>query len=193
MSFTAFEHPPTTPKPYQRKALTINYDSVANTLSVDLENDSLSLVVREISRLSRKNVVVGPRVDERLMNVYVTEASFDESLKLIAFANGLNVEIDTVRQVYRLMDSQGEHDAESKQQVNSRSNSTQSKRTTDNDFNITRIGAGRLSIEAINIPIVELIREAASVSLTNYILFSQPQGNAFIKVNNISFDDLLEV
>lgn len=195
MSFTTFEDPPIEMKSSNSRVPEVKYNFEDSTLSVDLKNDSLSVVVREISRQSRRNVIVGHGVEERLMNVYASNAPFGDGIELIAFSNGLTVEADTIRQVYKLLDQEQEEESKSQsiKQQNSRSSGLRSSARTDENLLISRIGSRRLSVEANNVPIIDIIKEAAAASLNNYVLFSQPQGSTYIKVNNISFTDLLDV
>ncbi|WP_291856850.1 type II secretion system protein GspD [Marinilabilia sp.] len=193
MSFTNFEDPPIEKKPSLNRVPEIKYNFEDSTLSVDLKNDSLSVVVREISRQSRRNVIVAHGVEDRLMKVYASEAPFTDGIELIAFSNGLRVEVDTIRQVYKLLNKEEDKAQQSVTQQTSRSSGSPSSVSANENLSVSRIGSRRLSVEANNVPIIDVIKEAAVTSLNNYVLFSQPQGNSYIKVNNISFDDLLDV
>ncbi|TAJ09150.1 general secretion pathway protein GspD [Marinilabiliaceae bacterium JC017] len=192
ISFSRFEDPPVEAEPPKRKMPVITYDVANGLLSVDLVNDSLSLFVRELSRISGKNVLMGPQVEERLMNGYVSKVPFLAGIDKIAFANGLLLEADSLEQFFMLRELVNEEPEDNAHKKSSRRNSRMKQRSTDENLVIEKVGYRKLNIEAINVPISDIIKEAAYESGTDYIFFSKPEGNTFIKIKNISFEDLLE-
>ncbi|MES2629828.1 MAG: hypothetical protein V4616_12750, partial [Bacteroidota bacterium] len=51
---------PEPPKPVPPKMLSIDYDAVTDLLSLDLKNDTIETVAKEITRRSGKNIIVSP-------------------------------------------------------------------------------------------------------------------------------------
>ena len=54
MSFTQYAAPPPAAMKYSPKQLSISYDKTTDYLSLDLANDSLAMVVKELTKLSKK-------------------------------------------------------------------------------------------------------------------------------------------
>ena len=201
ISFSNFIDPLVVQEPAKRKLPKIEYNQESDKLSTDLTNDSLSLFVRELSRISGRNVLTGPNVEEKLINGFVTNVDFKEGLDKIAFVNGLIMETDSTRLFFILHESKKEDNilpSDNKvtnttvRNTNSSTKLTSSRAANDDNLLIVEKGKGNtINIEAVNVPIAELIKEAAAEMGVNYIFFSKPEGNANLRIKENSFEDFL--
>jgi len=192
LSFSSFTVPLVKKEVPQRRLPKISYEAASDHLSVDLVNDSLTLFVRELSRLSGKNVLLGPKVEEKQINGFVSKVPFRSGLDKLAFANGLVMEADSSGRFFMLLEPEQEAAPQPSSKKQGSRRSTGSKQSTPNeDLVIEKAGIRHLNIEAINVPIADIIKEAAAVSGNDYIFFSKPEGNTFIKIKHITFEDLL--
>jgi len=191
MSFSNFIDPPPLKKVIHKRLPQIKYDRSSDQLFVDLINDSLSSVVRELSKTSGKNVLLGPDVKERLVNGYVNNVPFNSALHKLAFANGLTLEIDSANQFYVLLEHEIEEEVGVNRLANNGLRSRPKKRNSSGKLFVERVGGSNLIVEAEDVPISDIINEAATVLNKNYIFFSKPKGNSFVKISNISFEELL--
>jgi type IV pilus assembly protein PilQ len=73
------------------KILKINYDKASNNLEMDLNNDSLQHVVREITRLSQKNVLCSPDISGKTVNGFIQNIPLPQALNMLALANNLKL------------------------------------------------------------------------------------------------------
>nr|WP_321355543.1 hypothetical protein [uncultured Draconibacterium sp.] len=196
MSFNPYEAPQEE-VPIINPTPNIIYDNEKDLLTVDLKNDSVTSFVRELTTISGKNIILAPNVKEQPMNGLIKAVPFDIGLEKIAFANSLVLEKSEEEDFYILKQTESTEEmpitirgAGIRGQTNK---NTQSRKNNlpDNLF-IELTDDSLLNVEAINIPVADIINEAAYESNKNYIFFSVPEGSTFLKVSNINFSDLLD-
>ncbi len=90
MSFSQYIAPKEQKK-YTSKALKISYDKTTDLLSFDLSNDSLAAVVKEITRVSQKNVLYSQEFGNKMVSGYVQNAQFKGAMDKLAFANDFRI------------------------------------------------------------------------------------------------------
>src|SRR5215217_8553753 len=69
--------PPIVKPQYIPKEILVNYNAAANTLSMELNNDTLDLVARKVSRLSGKNIVVPATLNGKVVSGFYNEARLE--------------------------------------------------------------------------------------------------------------------
>ena len=82
------------PQPKIEKKVDVRYNPSNEFLSVDLKNDSLYKVMKEISSLSGKNIVISPDVRDKPITGYFLNRPYDQVIQMTAKANGLESSID---------------------------------------------------------------------------------------------------
>lgn len=184
---------PVTKAPYIPKVIPIKYNNVSNTISMELSNDSLVLVARKISQLSGKNVVVPVALNAKLVSGFYNDAPLETALEKLAFANELKM-TRTSDQVYVFQALQEGEEVFINADKNTavRKNLKPAAGATGKS-NVSGSGKGNkfLTIDAVNTPILDLVKSAAAETDVSYFLYSDLKGNISTKVNNISFDNFL--
>jgi type IV pilus assembly protein PilQ len=185
---------PTVPK----KEINLRYNPGNNSLSVELNDDTLANVAKKITQLSQKNVVVPNALLSKRVTAFLSDAPFETALEKIAYANDLKL-VKTNDNVY-LFEALGEGE---EFYINSEMNTA--IRRNLKPLNATaggfagglrlsnRIVQGKklLSVDALNVPIMDVVKNGAQEINVNYFLYSDIKGNITSKVNDISFDNLL--
>ncbi|MES2457414.1 MAG: secretin and TonB N-terminal domain-containing protein [Bacteroidota bacterium] len=180
---------------YVPKDIPVKYNAAAGTLSVELNNDSLVNVARKISRLSGKNIVVPFALNGKMVTGFFNEAPFETALEKLAFANELKM-VKTGDQVFVFQAlAEGEE-----LYINSDKNTDVRKNLKPvgvpgggapaGAFNIDKKGK-LLNINAVNTPILDLVKSSASEANVNYFLYSDLKGSISTKVSNMTFDNFL--
>lgn len=183
MSFYKYRLPPKNEVVIPRKKLDITYDSNSGNISFDLSDDSLKAVVKEITRITRKNLIAtaGTELDNKLVRGYIKDLPLENALDKLAFINGL-LFTKTKDGVYLL---------EGMQTVNQNSpvNSTASlKRVNQGDIVVRD---SLIDVDVVNFAILDIIHQVAPQLGKSYILFSDITGMTTVKVKKVRFDDLL--
>lgn len=188
-------------EPIQRipvKEINASYNAPNNTLSVELNGDTLSKVARKITMVSQKNVVVPNALLNKTVTAFLADAPFEDALNKIAFANDLKM-VKTNDNVY-VFEALAEGE-----ELYINSNKTTAVRRNPKPLNMggnaapgnfrlsNRIVEGKalVSVDAVNVPIIDLVKNAAQEINASYFLFSNIAGNITSRVNDISFDNLL--
>lgn len=183
--------PPVVNPVYVPKDIPVQYGASGN-LSMELNSDSLVHVTRKISRLSGKNIVVPFSLKTKLVSGFFTDAPFETALEKLAFANDLKLE-KTSDQVFIFQPlAEGEElyiNADKNTDVRKQMKPSQTG-TVPSSFNVDKKGK-LLTIDALNTPIIDLVKSAANETGANYFLYSELKGNISTKVNNMSFDHFL--
>ncbi|ATP58022.1 general secretion pathway protein GspD [Pedobacter ginsengisoli] len=188
-------------EPIQRipvKEINASYNAQNNTLSVELNNDTLSKVAKKITMVSQKNVVVPSALLNKTVTVFLADAPFEDALNKIAFANDLKM-VKTNDNVY-VFEALAEGE-----ELYINSDKTTAVRRNPKPLNMgggaapgnfrlsNRVVQGKplISVDAVNVPIIDLVKNAAQEINASYFLFSNINGNISSRVNDISFDNLL--
>ncbi len=174
-------------KTYIAKVIDVTYKHENEFLSVNLKNDSLSRVVEAITRVSGNNVISLPKVQDRVVSVYVENRPFEQVLELMAKSNGL---------VLR-KDAYGSYSfglAEVKA-TNTRSNPTKTNTrgggSGEMSLGLNPNSSDRLNVDATNASIKSIIEAAAGQLNEHYFMYDEPEGNKTVKVENVTFVELL--
>lgn len=144
--------------PIPAKIPDIQYDSTAQLLTLNLANDTLSAVARRIAEITQRNVIVDYSIRDILVSGFITGAQTEEALIQIAAANHL---------VVRNNNSYFKIEA----LPNSGAGTTGDLGQTSAHAAIQRIGADRISVEATNVEILQLVGAAATqLGISYYLL-----------------------
>jgi type IV pilus assembly protein PilQ len=177
------------------KEITAKYDQLTNSLSFELNNDSLVLVARKITQLSGKNVVVPNTLQGKRVSGFIKSAPFDAALEKLAFSNELKM-VKTSDSFYLFQSlTDGEE-----LYVNGEKN-TGVRRTFKPAGNIgggninlfSKMAGGQklISADATNATISDLVKSASQELGKNYFLYSDIKGNISTHVSDITYDNFL--
>jgi type IV pilus assembly protein PilQ len=193
ISFTQFVQPPAVIPvvTYVPKALKISYTKNDNLLSLDLSQDSLAKVAKEITKVSDKNVVFSPDLSGKIVNGYIQNMSFNSAMDKFAFANDLKV-TPTADNVYLIEKADAGVNAAT---PNTRAQKNQRGTTSGNnnsaDFDIKTNAAGLISVEAVNTPVADILAGVSKEINIQYFLFSEIKGNTTLNIKEENFDEFL--
>jgi type IV pilus assembly protein PilQ len=161
--------PPVIKPIYVPKEINIQYNAQGGTVTMDLKNDSLVLAARKIARLSGKNIVVPFALNAKLVTGFFQDAPLEVALEKLAFGNELKL-MQTGDQVFVFQAL---------------------KSGEELSVNTVKNVGKLLTINAVNKPILDLVKSAASETGVDYFLYSDIKGSLSTKVSNISFDHFL--
>ncbi|MFK5855098.1 MAG: general secretion pathway protein GspD [Bacteroidota bacterium] len=171
--------------PYIPKIPKIKYTASTNELSLDLKNDSLYLVTKEITLQSGKNVIFTPGLQDKKVSAYIDASPFNISLNKFALAN--NMEVAEEDGFYVLSTKQIE--------VNNKSthNKKGVRNTSNKDviFEYTASNKDNISIVAINTSINDIIIEISNAIGVEYFIYSDLSEERTVRANNIGYTELL--
>ncbi|MBL7884625.1 MAG: general secretion pathway protein GspD [Bacteroidia bacterium] len=168
---------------YTPKQLKISYEKTGNILNLELSNDSLALVAKEITKQSQKNVLFAPDLSGKLVSGYIQNTPFTSALEKLAFANDLKV-TPTNDNFYLI---------EKAEVSTSKSNNKSpfGSSSSNNAFSVKSDGNKLISVDAANAPIAEILEKTSNELKINYFLSSEPKGSTSLTIKNSTYDDFL--
>lgn len=173
---------------YEPKEILVNYKSENQFLSLDLKKDSLYRVAEAITKKSNRNVVLAPNVKDRLVSVYIENRPFDQVMDMMAKSNGLKITKDENDFYFIQLNDQPNNPTSNGGNNNNNRNQTSSGSLT---INLSSEGSEKLDVIAFNTPIKEIIEMAANQLNEHYFMYDVPEGNATLKVRNVTYMELL--
>lgn len=185
MSFSQYAAPPAPAAKYVAKQLNISYDKTADLLSLDLSNDSLAIVVKELTKVSGKNVLFSSGLAGKKVGGYVQNMLFKSALDKFAFANDLKVTL-TEDDFYMIEKLDAQEKTGSKN-----GGSNQNTFSAKPGLTIKSDGNKLVSVDAVNIPIAEILAGVSNELKFSYFLFTEPKGNISLTIKNASNDEFL--
>ncbi|MCA6363628.1 MAG: type II secretion system protein GspD [Bacteroidetes bacterium] len=173
--------PPPVVQTVTRRMPIIIQNAVNKNLTLDLKNDSLSLVARELTRITGSNVVFAPDLTGKMLNGYITEQPLAQALEKIAFANELKI---TAAADNYFMIERGNTTAAQQQNGRNKTNTLPANTLLNTDN-------GLISVEANAAPIGELVHAVSAALKLQYFLFSDLKGNTTVSLRDATFDQFL--
>jgi len=219
MSFTQYVVPVNRPV-YVPKDIDIKYSSYSSLLSLDLNNDTLVLVARKITQITKRNVILSSGLENKTLSVYIEEMPFDAALNKMAYANNLkiiktddnfyviksiteaeNTLVDAnntgFKPTYGLGNPNPAPDPNLQNNgYNSGYNPNQQTQSAAQQSSIRcfvddSLGVKRIHLEAINAPISDVLKTVAAKAGLKYFMYSEIKGNCTSFVTHATYSELL--
>jgi type IV pilus assembly protein PilQ len=176
--------------PRKEKVLDIRYNAANEFLSVDLKNDSLSQVMKEITKQSGNNIVLAPDIRDKPISAYFLNRPFDQVFQMLALANGLESKKDENGFYYLFTQKVNDKIANNATTSGFKPNTTSYEQT---GVQLNKNKFGTLDITANNAEIVDVLKMGADQCGAHYFLYSKPEGRVSFDVKNSTFPELLQL
>ena len=182
------------------KNIKANYNSSANTLSLEVNNELITKVARRISENTNKNIIVASSLLDKRVSGFFTDASLETVLEKLAFSNDIKL-VRTSDNMY-IFQSLGEGEEvfiTPDKNVGVRKTLKSSALAIGANTEATIALSSRfladgkqlISVDATNALISDLVRSASQEVDRNYFLYSDIQGSISTRVKDITFDSFL--
>lgn len=184
MAFSKYVPPPEPVQAPTKKLPKILWDADKSLLSFDLSNDSLPLVAKELTRITKKNIVFSPDIGNKMLNGYIESMPVDKALDKLAFANDFKVTPGDDN--YFLLEKK---DKDGTQGGNKGGNKNNANLPAGLSF---KVSGGRVSIDAVNTPIADVVGAVSKELGYDFFLFSELKGTTTMKMQDASYEDFLK-
>lgn len=180
------------------KEVKVKYSQLENTLSLELNNDSLVAVAKKITVLSGRNISVPTVLQNKRVSGFMAGASFDAALEKLAYTNEIKV-VKTSDNFYVFQPLEeneelyinGDKTTASRKVFKPAAPATGAGKA--GMFIRTVNGEKLISVDAINAPIVDMVKQASQELNKNYLIYSEIKGNLTIHVNDVTYESLLSL
>jgi type IV pilus assembly protein PilQ len=179
------------PKPVVQKVIKVSYDTKNDLLNMDIKDDTLYAVAKEISKATGKNLVVSPELNSKLVSAYVQNLSFAKGILNLAYGNDLKITLndDGIFLIEK-------KDKEVNTQVagnRPKTGKSEKKSSTVDGLTFQLNEDSTITVKAENVAIEEILDHSFTKLNYNYFLFSEIKGSSNMNVANVSFDDFLKL
>ncbi|MBL4707495.1 MAG: type II and III secretion system protein [Flavobacteriales bacterium] len=193
MSIGKYNPPAQEIEEVKEKAIIVQYFKSTDFLLLDLNNDDLSKVVRKITEVSGKNVVLAPQISSKKVSVYIKGVPFKNAIEKFAFANDLEL-VETEDNFYLLSEkgkAENSEDLKKANQNKSKIRNERYERKKEEGLFLKVNGPNDIEISAEDISIDEIVKALGAELKLNYYLMANLQGNKSLNLQSSTFDDLL--
>lgn len=174
----------------------IRYNKELQLLSLELKNDSLQRIAKLITQISGRNVIVANPLRDSLITLYVESMTLKNALSLLVFNNRMKL-TETIDSSFVLLPlAPGEvnylHDGASPgiRRITQVEGQEQALQIAMDDN--PQDGKRRITVDATNVPIVEIIKSAAEQTGDNYFIYDGIVGAVSARIKEVGFAELLE-
>ncbi|HXD93102.1 MAG TPA: secretin and TonB N-terminal domain-containing protein [Bacteroidia bacterium] len=188
MYFTPIPTAPVEPKKVVVKQLQIRYDTAKSQISFDLQNDSLIMVCKEITRKTGKNIILSPELTSKTVNSFIQDLPLETALENLAFANTLTIFSTDGGKTYMIEKADKPID---KSTSPKQGNGTNPQTGQASGLTVKSDVTDRVSLSVLNTPIADVLASVTSKMNKSYFLFSELKGNISLNVENVTYDQFL--
>ena len=204
LTITPYQDPALLLRPPVRE-ISARYDQLNNSLSLELSNDSLTLVARRITQLSGRNVVVPVALQGKRVTGFIANAPFELALEKLAFANDLKMvrtsdnfylfqPLEENEQVYVNGDRNTAVRRTFRPQQGSSSNTgTGAPGGATSGLFVRTMPNGQklISADATNAAILDLVKQSAQETGKSYFVYSDIKGSISLHVTDMTYDNFM--
>jgi type IV pilus assembly protein PilQ len=170
------------------KPIHIKYDPSTLAITMDLSNDSLFKVTKEITRQTGKNIIFPPEISAMPVSIYVENVSIDNAIDKMAMSNGL---LSTVtKDGFYILEKPAAPTQQSS--GSTRNASRQSGRTNASGRYEYNISNGLITLSAQDVAITDIVNDISRELKLDYAVYSNIQGNITTQLYNVTYDQVLE-
>ncbi|MES2113032.1 MAG: secretin and TonB N-terminal domain-containing protein [Bacteroidota bacterium] len=180
------------------KQIGVVYNRADNTLSLTLNNDSLTAVAKKITQVSGKNVAIPASLQSKMVNAFIAAAPFETALDKMAFTNEIKM-VKTSDNFY-LFQPLGENeelyingDKSTAVRKTFKPAGQQAPIGATGVFSRVINGQKYISADAYNTPIINLVKQGCQELGISYSIYSEIKGNIDIHVTDVTFEQLLNL
>jgi type IV pilus assembly protein PilQ len=198
MTFNNYTEPIVEKKPLPGKKISVQYETNGDLLSYDLNNDTLSIVSKEITKQSGKNIIFSPELNNKTVSGFMLNASFNGALEKLAFANDMKVSKTPddfyVFEKKQALAQNNPNDPNNNNQnpFGSLTPNTNPPPVANKNPNINVVD-GLINVDVSNAPIADIVSAVSKELGKNYFLFSDLKGNTTLKVVDAPYDEFLRL
>jgi type IV pilus assembly protein PilQ len=183
LSIHLFEEPAKVEQAVVAKKLKIVFDPATNLLTYDLANDSLRSFVKQVTLLTKRNVITSGSIDidNRLVRGYIQDLPLENALEKLAYINGLKFS----KTKDGVMVFEPNNPPSGQFQGNSPSIRNAQGEITVRD--------SLVDLDVVNYPIADIIHQVSPQLKKDYFIFSEITGVTTARVKGIRYDELLSL
>jgi type IV pilus assembly protein PilQ len=170
----------------------ISYNPEKELYTVDLTEDGLLSVSRELIRISGKNILVPKVLKQQKVSCYFVNQPLDKLLEMIAKANQLDIKKEDGYYMFMVEPQQQTTKTAALPAVRTSQRNRMNSKQPSGTMNYNIKPSGRIDIFTENMPIHDIIKEISPKMNINYLMLSDISGDVTLEAEDITFDNLMD-
>ncbi len=174
---------------YEEKKLAIEYDSALDRLTINLKNDSLALLAKQLTQVTGKNVLVAGSARDVRVTGFIKAMPLLSGIEMLASTNNLVLKKNNDHFLFDKYDDPAGR--VKKMESPTGKPATSAKSSLEVQVSDKKAG-GYISVYSRQIPLVELIHEIAHRLNLNFYIFSLPDQLVTVQFSEMTFEQILD-
>jgi type IV pilus assembly protein PilQ len=172
----------------------VRFDTVSNLISLDYYKSPLIQVAREITKVSKNNVILAPSIAQQEVNGYIDNMPFEGALEQFAFSNGLELRISESG-YFILEPKQQETQIQNPQVRPARPSSRQNQSQSEPDDFILEVNKNRdgiVSVICSNAPLDQVIQKVSNELGKQYFISTVLKGEVSVVADIKDYEQFIQ-
>jgi type IV pilus assembly protein PilQ len=186
MVFSQYVPPAPVVVPYSPRLPSIQWNATTRKVNLDLKNDSLYLVSRELTRKTGYNVVFAPELAGKMITCFIQDQPLDAALNKLGFANDLRVSQPDSN--FFIIEAKEKVPTNSGTISGSDKSKPKSGLPNGTQLSITN---GLITLDATAAPIGDLVYSVSDQLGKQYYLYTELKGNTTLNIKDATYEDFL--
>ncbi len=181
---------PVVKEKWERKIPDVQYDIKKQLLSLNLHSDSLSLVIEELIKKTKRNLVVNPEVKNYKLDGYIKDMPYLKAVEMMAMSNGLQLDTTNLPD-YLIVEKKGANNNSDSDNKGSKNRQKVNDKGESDNLVVRMDGDSLLSVYANSVQITDIIKLAADIAGKDFLFLTKPEGSKNIKFSGVTFNELM--
>lgn len=165
----------------------VEYDNRRGLLTLDLRDNMLEEVIREITAKTHKNVLAESGIEDQQVSAYILEMPFESAVGKMAMANGLEMDITEDGYFYlHKVEAIAKND-----QPNRRGGRNQ-KNQPDTDLEYAMAGFDNITVKGDDQPLDAVVNIISKELGVNYFVNTELSGTVTLQLEGVDYEEFLE-
>lgn len=160
--------------------LKIIYNDTLKTISLDIKNQDLATVAKQLTSMTGYNLVIAPGLENKKITIYVKNLEFQKAIENIGFAHSMDVlKGENGIYYFSLKNTQNNNDNGFVPTVN----------LNNSNFSVND---SLITIDVTNVSIMDLLKQVSYGLEESYFLYSDLTGTVTLNVHDITYETFLK-
>ncbi|MBN2833705.1 MAG: type II and III secretion system protein [Candidatus Delongbacteria bacterium] len=182
------------------KMIPVSFDSNGNLLSFDINNDTLELVIKEISKKTGKNIVITPETKNMIISGYVQNEEMTKALNMLAFANNFIFEKNSENDFYvikipeksKVINDEETNTNNRNKKTTNNTNSNRNNKNNNEQIFFDIVNHDEFNIYCENSNLEDIIKFLCDTLKENYFITTNLNADISLNLTNASFEIFLQ-
>ena len=171
------------------RIFTVKYNKEKDQLFVDLKNDTLYQVAKELTKVTGYNVLPAKDIENTLVTGFIQDQSFAGAIDMLTYTNNLKVKLNDAG--FYLIERNAPEPSSPNDPKSAQNGGTSTARRKSANVPM-QVEEGLITFQAINTPIQDILVTVSEKLKIDYYLFSELKGNTTLSITKSTYETFLK-